>query len=90
MKKFLVGHIYTMFSVCDHECTWEYEVIKRTDKTITLKPVEYNIRPENKSKIKRVKIHVDPDNEEEYVRPLGSYSMNPILRASREIDKMEE
>jgi hypothetical protein len=40
MKRFEVGKRYWAFSPCDQSCTWEYEVIKRTDKMITLLPIE--------------------------------------------------
>lgn len=82
MKKFEVGKRYFMFSPCDQSCTWEYEVVKRTDKTITLKPTdEDNLRPENRSRIRRVKVHSELG--EEWAKPLGSYSMCPMLRAGR-------
>lgn len=83
MKRFEVGKQYTMFSPCDMGCTWEYEVIGRTAKTVLLKPIEPDwLREENREKIKRVRIIVD--GQEEWARPLGKYSMCPILRASRE------
>ena len=84
MKKFEVGKRYSMFSPCDQGCIWEYEVIKRTAKMITLLPIEDDrILPENREKIKRVKILTDDYSDEEWARPLGSYSMCPILRAGR-------
>lgn len=84
MKKFKIGKTYYMFSPCDHDCTWEYKVIKRTNKTITLMPVDDpKILAENREKVKRVKIQVD--SIEEWARPLGKYSMCPILRAGREL-----
>ena len=85
MKKFQVGKRYWMFSPCDQSCTWEYEVIKRTEKMITLKPIEPEwMREENREKVRRVKILTD-NSDEEWARPLGSYSMCPILRAGRTI-----
>jgi hypothetical protein len=83
MKRFEVGKRYWAFSPCDQSCTWEYEVIKRTDKMITLLPIEDDrIPPESRERIKRVKILTD-DAEEEWARPLGKYSMCPMLRAGR-------
>jgi hypothetical protein len=83
MKRFEVGKRYWAFSPCDQSCTWEYEVIKRTDKMITLLPIEDDRIPaESRERIKRVKILTD-DAEEEWARPLGKYSMCPMLRAGR-------
>ena len=83
MKRFEVGKKYYMFSPCDQSCTWEYEVIKRTEKMITLKPIEPEwMREENREKVRRVKVLTD-NSDEEWARPLGSYSMCPILRAGR-------
>lgn len=85
MKRFEVGKQYTMFSPCDMSCTWEYEVIARTAKTMTLKPIEPDyIREENREKIRKVRILEDNYSDEEWARPLGSYSMCPVLRACRE------
>lgn len=36
MIKFEIGKTYTTRSVCDHDCVFTIEVIKRTDKTINL------------------------------------------------------
>ena len=83
MKRFEVGKRYWAFSPCDMSCTWEYEVIKRTEKMITLKPIEPEwMREENREKVRRVKVLTD-NSDEEWARPLGSYSMCPILRAGR-------
>lgn len=85
MKKFEVGKRYSMFSPCDMNCTWEYEVIKRTAKMITLKPIEdARLLPENREKIRRVKILTDCGCDEECARPLGRYSMSPLLCAHSE------
>lgn len=86
MKKFEVGKTYSMFSPCDHDCIWEYKVIKRTDKMVTLQPVEPDgTLSENQEKVRRVKILTDDYCDEEWARPLGHYSMCPILRAEREV-----
>jgi hypothetical protein len=71
MKKFETGKTYTMRSICDHECVWGYKVKARTEKTVTLTD-EHG---------KETKCRVSNDNGGEFVRPLGRYSMCPILRA---------
>lgn len=75
MKKFETGKTYTMRSICDHECVWAYKVKARTATMITLvdeKGMELKCRI--------IKALSEMDNREA-VRPLGSYSMAPILRA---------
>lgn len=69
--KFETGRTYTMRSACDHECTWSYKVTARTAQTVTLMD-EHG---------KATKCRIINDNGREFVRPLGRYSMCPILRA---------
>ena len=76
MKRFEVGKVYEMRSACDHDCVWVYEVVERTASTVTLvDPVT--------SEIKKCRIAKDITEQDgrEAVRPLGKYSMSPILRA---------
>ena len=67
MRKFEIGKNYNCKSACDSNCTWEYKVISRTEKTVTL------------NNGKRFKISNYQDQEMVY--PLGRYSLAPILRA---------
>lgn len=71
MLKFETGKKYSMKSICDSECIWEYTVIKRTAKTIKL--------DNNKS------FRVKSIDDTEFIFPLGRYSMCPILKASKEV-----
>ena len=71
MKKFETGRTYTMRSACDHECIWSYKVTNRTAQTVTLMDDHG----------KQSKCRISMDNSGELVRPLGRYSMAPILRA---------
>ena len=68
MTKFIKGQSYTGRSVCDSECIIHVSVAKRTEKTITT----------GTGKVLRVKVGIDGA---EYVKPWGSYSMAPIVRA---------
>lgn len=80
MEKFEVGKRYEMRSACDHNCVWRYKVIARTEKTITL---------ESRSGHKTLCRINKRDTEyfgAEAVRPLGTYSMCPILRATEVIN----
>lgn len=75
MTKFEEGKRYEMRSACDHECVWSYTVKARTEATITLvddfgKVVKCRINKQTSGYFNR-----------EAVRPLGSYSMAPILLA---------
>lgn len=82
MIKFEIGKRYYMVSIGDSDCVWTYEVMARTEQTVTL--AEVSIRDgELKDPIKR-KIIKALSNESEAVFPLGQYSMAPILRATNE------
>ena len=74
MTKFEIGKSYYMRSACDHECIWTYEVIARTAQMITLK--------DGHGKVTKCRVSKWSRNAEE-VRPLGSYSMAPVLMADR-------
>jgi len=74
MTKFEVGKNYSMRSIGDNECVWEYTVIGRTDSMITIT---------DGKETKRCKINkkISEFSNAESVFPLGCYSMAPILRA---------
>ena len=74
MKKFEIGNTYTARSACDHNCVWTYKVISRTESTITVTDGKET------KKLRIVKALSAYDNRE-VVRPLGNYSMCPLLRA---------
>ncbi|AXU74686.1 hypothetical protein CDIF28670_01076 [Clostridioides difficile] len=69
MIKFEIGKTYATRSVCDHDCMFTIEVIKRTDKTITYKEDDT---------VRRAKIRFSDDYE--YIR-VGNYSMAPNFSA---------
>lgn len=73
MKRFEINKVYSMSSPCQQSCTWSYKVIGRTAQTITL-------QAERTGAIKKCRVSVDCD--EEMARPLGRYSMCPVLRAN--------
>lgn len=70
VKKFKVGKTYSTRSACDHECIFSFEVIKRTEKQLTLK--------HHNEVFKRGVYLYDG---KEHCRPLGYYSMCPIISA---------
>lgn len=71
--RFKIGEIYMMRSVCDHDCIWTYKVIARTAKTVTL--------IDRKKEVTKCRIRVWKDCEE--CKPLGTYSMCPVLCADK-------
>ena len=68
--QFEPGKTYTCRSIGDYSCIITARILKRTAKTVTAEV-------EGKAKTFRPGIY----DEAEYIRPWGSYSMAPILRA---------
>ena len=75
IKQFKVGRNYSMRSICDYNCIWTYKVIDRTACTVTLKDET------GEKKVCRINKKLSEFSKAECVLPLGSFSMNPILRA---------
>ena len=74
MKRFEVGKRYSVRSICDHDCVWSYEVVARTEATVTIKDVDDD-------SVKRCRVIISKLDGNEFIRPLGKYSMCPVLRA---------
>ena len=75
MTRFEVGKSYECRSICDHNCVWKYEVVGRTESTITLKDQDGKV-----AKRKVIK-GLSEINNTESIYPLGKYSMCPVLHA---------
>lgn len=73
VKAFEVGKTYTCRSACDWDCVFEYTVVKRTAKRVTLRTKH------GKTMVRGVSVY----DGSEYCKPEGDYSMCPIIRASR-------
>jgi hypothetical protein len=73
-KRFKAGQSVSCRSLCDYDCVWSGTIVKRTAKTVTVKL-------ENERE-RRCKIH--EIRGEEFIFPLGRYSMAPIIRATIE------
>ncbi len=69
--EFEVGKTYATSSICDHNCIFSYMIVKRTEKTVTIR--------DKFGKVKRCKIH--SNGQAEYIFPQGVYSMCPVLEA---------
>lgn len=80
MRTFETGKTYYMRSVCDYNCVWRYKVVKRTKATMTIVEVDCDNHPYVGSE-KVVRLLKGYYNDREVARPLGSYSMSPLLTA---------
>ena len=70
MKTFKVGDELSDISICNSDCEFKAVVLKRTEKTVT-------IREDNETKTRRIFIRDDC----ECIKPHGRYSMSPTFRA---------
>lgn len=70
MITFQVGKTYTTRSVCDHDCIIKATIAKRTAKTVQT------------TEGKTFRVSTWHDGECEYIKPWGSYSMAPMLKAT--------
>jgi hypothetical protein len=77
--KFEVGKTYYTRSACDHECIFEWKVVRRTAKSVWLKEEgkHYRDEPVRRRSVK------DWGDGIETVFPDGHYSMCPVLTAER-------
>lgn len=78
MKKFVINGLYSMRSICNQECVWQYIVTKRTACTVTLMYMEGKT---HKTITCRINKKASEYCGTETVYPLGQYSMAPALRA---------
>lgn len=70
MNNFVVGKTYESRFACDSESILKTKVLKKTAKTVTVDTMDG---------VKRCKVH--EHNGEQFIYPLGQYSMAPIARA---------
>lgn len=82
-KVFEIGKRYFMTSLCDHDCKWIFEVVARTAATVTVKQVREDGTLHNAFTKLRIDGRYFEQYGEETVKPLGSYSMCPVLNARR-------
>ena len=80
MTTFEVGKTYYTRSICDYDCVWRFKVVKRTKTTITIQEVDCDEHPfDDQVKVRRIYVYSNCEN----VRPMGSYSMAPVLTAEK-------
>lgn len=81
VTKFEADRSYIMVSPCNTDARWKYEVISRTEKTITVTGDFIGGK-----QTKKFRVSVAPAGHygtfEEVCKPLGNYSMSPTLRAT--------
>jgi len=70
MQKFETGKTYSTSSICDHNCIYSFEILKRTAKSVWIKA---------HNEITRRKITVYEGRET--FLPFGRYSMCPVITA---------
>lgn len=88
IKQFEVGKVYGMNSACDSECWWYYRVEARTKSTITLRQIHSDGSDYNETQKCRVLKKDTEFFKAEALKPLGDYSMCPILTAEKECEPM--
>ena len=72
MQRFEVGKVYNCRSNGDYNAVWEYEIVRRTDMSVTIKRLG-----QSATSSRRI---VNMDGQE-CIWPMGKYSMAPLLRA---------
>lgn len=76
MTKFEVGKKYATQSACNSACVWNYTVIARTEKTVTISDGE-------ETKTCRINTRLSAYRGAETILPKGKYSMCPVLDATK-------
>jgi len=79
--KFEVGKSYWVRSTCDYNCIWNFTITGRSKsgKSVTFKKMGDDFNHEKRCKIKIYKSFTYGDCE--YIKPMGDFSMSPILTA---------
>lgn len=81
IKKFKVGKKYLMRSACNQDCVWTYKVISRTEETVVLQQLNKDGKPTGDKARFRINKKLTEYLGAESVKPLGTYSMAPTLKA---------
>ena len=73
ITRFEAGKTYNARSICDHECVWIFEIVRRTEKSVWVKGCKRD------GEIVRRRVQVW--NGHESFKPFGVYSMSPTCMA---------
>ena len=71
VRKFTIGQEVSARSMCDYDCIFQFKVVKRTAKFVTLQYF---------NELKRVGVKTNKEGCE-YCLPFGNYSMSAIVYA---------
>ena len=82
IKRFEVGKTYATSSICDSNCIIAVKVLRRTASTVTVEMVRGGLVGD-KVRTFRVDQKKAEYFGEESIKPWGSFSMCPIINASR-------
>jgi len=72
---FQIGKTYATRSLCDYDCTFSFQVVRRTEKMITIR----SHRGDVSRKVRLI-------DGVESIDPLGRFSMSPVLSADDLVD----
>jgi len=81
MTKFQLNITYKNNFICNSDSWFYFKVLKRTEKSVWIQQMNADGTIRSCEKLLRKKI--DIYNDIENCKPMGSYSMNPILSADR-------
>lgn len=79
MQVFEVGKTYTTISICNSDCVFSYQVVKRTASTITV------VNKFGETKTCRISKKFSDYRNAETILPEGNYSMCPMISADQEV-----
>tara|TARA_R100001510_G_C7471562_1_gene87597 strand:+ start:51 stop:311 length:261 start_codon:yes stop_codon:yes gene_type:complete len=71
--RFEAGRTYTTRSICDSECVFAYEIIRRTAASVWVRGINGMV----------VRRKIEIWEGQETCLPEGRYSMAPVIKASR-------
>ncbi len=82
IKRFEVGKTYATSSICDSNCIIAVKILRRTASTVTVEMVRGDL---DGDKVRTFRIDQKKAEHfgEESIKPWGSFSMCPIIDASR-------
>ncbi len=74
-NQFEAGKTYYTKSVCDNDCTFKAYIVSRTAKTVTIKMHGHD----------EITKRISEFCGSETIKPLGSYSMAPVISSEKEL-----
>ena len=87
ITQFKKGEKYYFRFTTDYDLICKYEVVRRSDKSVWLTPIEQGDGHQKLGEVSRFVISIYDNTEN--VMPLGRYSMAPCLRADRLVSDLD-